>query len=145
MCQDELEKGNTAAACFANTRAVANESMILENKNKNHTTTMKITQLLFLSLAVATLTIVCGCSKPEQKPEQKALKSFELVVAEVREATNSWGKRAYSDISFNVKKTDSLVSPFAGLIRCKDEKDQFYIMYLAFQDSKWVVIKTTIE
>ena len=35
ICESELEKGNTAAACFAHNRATANEEMILEDKNEN--------------------------------------------------------------------------------------------------------------
>ena len=36
ICELELEKGNTAAACFAHNRATANEEFD-KQKNENHT------------------------------------------------------------------------------------------------------------
>ena len=84
--------------------------------------------------AILTLGFVCGCSKPEQK----ALESFKLIVAHLSELKSKKGTATYSDISFNVNKTDSLISPFTGVINLQDEEHNPYTCTFALQDGKWV-------
>ena len=66
--------------------------------------------------------------------------------------TNFYGKIKCSDFSYNVEKTDSVVSPFTGVITFKaDIPHDLYEAYYAFtcqfaeQDGKWIHKKIDIE
>ena len=95
---------------------------------------MKIPHLIFA--LVITLFIV-GCSNPDKK----ALVSFKPIVTFLESQTNSDGRAEFSDLSYNVEKSDSLVSPFIGLITFKEHYKSLAFTYtckFAEQDGKWV-------
>jgi hypothetical protein len=73
-----------------------------------------------------------GCSDPQKQ----ALNSFKPVVDHFSSQTNSDGP-LYSDISYDVQKSDSLVSPFTGTIRFRKD-EAIFTCHFALQDSKWV-------
>lgn len=86
--------------------------------------------VLFACLIV----FVSGCSNNEQK----ALKSFEPIVSHLAGLKIPDGKAKCSNLSYNVNKTDSLVSPFAGVITFKIGERITFTCRFAQQDSKWV-------
>lgn len=118
---------------------------------------MKIPHLTF-ALAVALFLV--GCSKSEnpaaqnsttnstqvpESPEQNAVNSFKSVVKFLSSKTNDDGGTEFLNLSYDVEKTDSLISPITGVITYTP-KDSNYIppyniitCHFAFQDGKWVL------
>jgi len=103
---------------------------------------MKSVFAVLLSLVAL---FIFGCSSREQK----ALESFKPVVVYLSGTNFNSG---YSDFSYNVQKTDSLVSPFIGIITFKEDSSfENYKAYYAFtchfaeQDGKWVHKSIDIE
>ena len=62
-------------------------------------------KISFLAFALISSLCLIGCTKPETK----ALDSFKPVVTFLSSQTNSDGKIEYSDLSYDVEKTDSLI------------------------------------
>ena len=87
----------------------------------------------FLAFALISFLFLIGCTKPETK----ALDSFKPVVTFFSSQTNSAGEIKYSDLSYDVKKTDSLISPFTGII-VFHERNNIFTCHFALQNDKWV-------
>jgi hypothetical protein len=103
---------------------------------------------VFTSLLLLAALLIVGCSSREQK----SLNSFKSIVVYMSGLTNFYGKIKCSDFSYNVEKTDSVVSPFTGVITFKaDIPHDLYEAYYAFtcqfaeQDGKWIHKKIDIE
>src|SRR3989442_1906193 len=75
-------------------------------------TNMKKHQAVHYVLFTMVLACLCGCSNPEKK----ALNSFKSIINFLSAIRNDDGSRKFSDFSFNVRRTDSVLSPFAGEI-----------------------------
>jgi hypothetical protein len=107
-------------------------------------------KILPLTFSLLPLLYICGCSNPDKK----ALDSFKPIIAFLGSQTNSDGKIEYSDFSYNVEKTDSLVSPFTGvtvfkrhivLPDGKNYSDYIFTCHFAQQDGKWVHKSIDVE
>jgi hypothetical protein len=86
---------------------------------------------------------VSGCSNPEKE----ALDSFKTIAAHLASQKNSDGNAKFSDFSINVEKSNSLVSPFVGVLTFKAlrkggssgaEGVYTFTCHFAMQDGKWV-------
>jgi hypothetical protein len=99
-------------------------------KNAESQISMKVSHFTFLLLL---LFFICGCSNPEKK----ALNSFKPIVTFLSSQTNSDGKIEYSDLSYDVEKTDSLISPFTGIV-VFHEGNSIFTCHFALQNDKWV-------
>lgn len=93
---------------------------------------------LVLLCSLTAITHLSGCSGKD--PETEALKSFEELVQKLeRKSKNE--KPTYYAFQYNVKNTESLVSPFTAVLRCKqntgDRVATFEIRF-AMQEGTWV-------
>jgi hypothetical protein len=95
-------------------------------------------KIVYLTFALLPLFFICGCSDPGKR----ALDSFKPIITYLSSQTNNDGRIEYSDFTYNVEKTDSLVSPFTGLITFKKHTtfaDYTYTCSFADQNNKWVL------
>lgn len=92
-----------------------------------------------------------GCSRADGEAkvtksdsvDKKVLESFKTVVGIINTQTNSEGGAQYSDTQYDVKKTDSIVSPYTGVLTFKRQIDPevydfVWTVTFAHQDGKWV-------
>jgi hypothetical protein len=86
----------------------------------------------------------CGCSNPEKE----ALESFKAIATHLGLQKDSDGQGKFWDFSINVEKSNSLVSPFIGVLTFKEhrsskssgaEGDYIFTCHFAMQDGKWVL------
>jgi hypothetical protein len=106
-------------------------------------------KILPLTFSLLPLLFICGCSNPEKK----ALDSFKPIITFLGSQTNQDGNTQYSDFSFDIKKTDSLISPFTGVIIFKEHRiwhgdilpTYTDTCHFAQQDGKWVHKSIDIE
>jgi hypothetical protein len=101
---------------------------------------------LYLILALIIPLFIVGCSNPEKK----ALNSFKPIIVFLSSQTNTDGSITFSDFSYNVEKSDSLVSPFIGVITFKADSSNHkayyaYTCHFAEQDGKWIHKSIDIE
>ena len=84
---------------------------------------------------LAVFILLVGCSNPEKQ----ALDSFQPVIKFLSSETNSDGNLQFKDFSFDISKTDSIVSPFTGNITFKSKSGySVFICNFAMQNNKWV-------
>lgn len=73
--------------------------------------------------------------KQKANPEKDVLNSFRPILAYLGGMTNFDGEVKYTNFSFNVSKTDSLVSPYVGEI-CFDSG---HVRWVSFCTTRWRV------
>lgn len=89
------------------------------------------------AISIFSLILFCGCSNPEEK----AVNSFKTIVEHLQAKKNKKGTAKFADFSFNVKKSDSLVSPFLGVLNFKfvsGSGSYLFECQFAMQDGKWI-------
>jgi len=93
---------------------------------------------------------VSGCSKTDTPNQEnkaansldaKVLASFKKLGEVINVQTNSTGDLKYSDLQFDVRKTDSLVSPYTGVLVFKREGANATFNWtctFSYQEALWV-------
>ena len=106
-------------------------------------------KILHLAFALVIPLFLVGCSNPQKK----ALDSFKPIITFLGSQTNLNGGIEFSDFSYDVEKTDSLISPFTGVIVFKEHlifhgdtlPTKTYTCHFAEQNGKWVHKSIDIE
>lgn len=89
------------------------------------------------AISVFSLLLFCGCSNPDEN----AVNSFKTIAKHLQEKKTKKGDPQFSDFYFNVKKNDSLNSPYVGVLKFKNDMGSgIYLIecQFAMQEGKWI-------
>jgi hypothetical protein len=110
---------------------------------------MKIIKIILLFAIL----LLAGCSKPQNtRVKVDPVESLKRIVENAGGADDLRGRTVWRNVQYDVRKTDSLVSPYLGTIKAdvyeyskkEIEDNKYYDVFkfditLAYQDDKWVL------